>query len=69
MPDYRRVVTGVSTFLLLLHKFNLLLVKYEGRIQTWVFDHYDASVVQQVTNLFNLIHSVDALLHDTPFDD
>lgn len=68
MP-YRRVVTGVSTFIFILHKFNQILVKYEGRILQRCFAVFDAPQMQLITDLFNLIHDVDAFVHDSDLDD
>jgi len=67
MP-YRRIVTGVSTTIRIVHEFNRLLVKYEGRILSWALAELTAEQTQQIADLFELIHAVDAFLQVAPDD-
>jgi len=68
MTTYRRVITGVSTFIFIIHKLNKLLLKYEGRILQWAFAHLDVDQMQLLTDMFNLIHQLDPILQGTPDD-
>jgi len=65
---YRRVVTGVSSTIKFVHLFNRLLLKYEGRILTWALGEFDASTVQKINDLFELIHALDPLLQNAEDD-
>lgn len=58
MADYRRIVTGVSTFIKLLIEFDRLLVKYQDRIEVWAFDNGSAEQTQLIVNFMNSVHAV-----------
>jgi len=68
MADYRRVVTGVSTLILIVHKLNRLLLKFEGKILSWALAEFDAEVVQKINDLFQLIHALDPLFQTAQDD-
>lgn len=68
MATYRRIVSGVSTAKLIVHNLNRLLLKYEGKILSWVLAHGTVEQTQALTNLFNLVHEVDPWFQVLPDD-
>jgi len=65
---YRRVITGVSTFIFLVHQVNKLLLKFEGRILQWAFENLESAQITLVSQLISAVHSLDPILQEASDD-